>query len=120
MRPYRYAFLLKRFLQVFVAGTLLLLFLSTPLVEAFHHHPRHHINKLVGNSKRVDQPQFQVYNFCKICDYLKHSGHHQVTPQLHCYTIYLPVVILKYKSVQPPIVPALILNAANKGPPIVG
>ena len=120
MRPYQHPFSLKRFLQVFVAGILLLLFLGTPLVEASHHHSKHRVDKLIGNSKVIGQLQFQAYNFCNICDYLKHSGHHQFTLQSACCTIYLTVVILKYKSAQPPIVPALMLISANKGPPIVG
>ena len=102
------------------AGGLLLVFLMTPFVEAFHHHRQAKTStEQAGKVRSTDHLQFKVYNFCKICDYLRHSDHQHASTQPALYTIYLPVIILKSRAIEPRIIPALILSYTNKGPPVV-
>ncbi|WP_142682800.1 hypothetical protein [Chitinophaga polysaccharea] len=97
---------------------LLLIFLSTPLIEAFHHH---HCNNGRTEQQYADNGNYQFNTFhiaCKLCDLVKHQSHDFLPTQWP-----QPVFISPVKKAAAPLFrvqaySSYLLACANKGPPV--
>jgi hypothetical protein len=98
---------------------LLLIFLSTPLIEAFHHH---HCNAGIEliQKKHTDTGDHQFNTFhakCKLCDLIKHQSHHFVSTQLPALVFISPVKKTTASLFRVQAYSGYLLSCTNKGPP---
>lgn len=92
---------------------LLLIFLSTPVLEGFHQHEKSSLLKCAGE-KHYSSPEKK----CQVCNLLKHHSPYFYIPQQDISGLTIQSVQKQewYFLLQPS--SCFILKCANKGPPV--
>ncbi|MEV4883963.1 hypothetical protein MRBLMN1_002474 [Chitinophaga ginsengisegetis] len=98
---------------------LLLIFLSAPMIEAFHHH---HCNPgtelLLKKHTDTGDHQFNtIHAKCKLCDLIKHQSHHFLPTQLPHLVFISPVKKTTASLFRVQAYAGYLLSCTNKGPP---
>lgn len=98
---------------------LLLIFLSTPLIEAFHHHHcSNGATEQVAQFKDANHHQFNTFQIkCKLCDLVKSQSHDFLPTQWLQPVFILPVKKTTASLFRVQAYSSYLLACANKGPP---
>lgn len=98
---------------------LLLVFLSAPLIEAFHHHHCTAGTELIvkKHTPTGDQQFHTVHVKCKLCDLIKHQSHHFLPTQLPPLVFISPVTKTTVSLFRVQAYSGYLLSCTNKGPP---
>lgn len=94
---------------------LLLIFLSTFLISALHHHEDSHLQ--VGKLQKEQVKRF--YDPCKVCDLIKHQSTDLDYTDVQVFSFTPPLLQIKKAFLVPQAFSSFILKCSNKGPPVL-